>query len=343
MHWNGVFRAALFGRWVAAGLPDPHPNVAGYRSLVAAHPCPPDIPATASGPLARELLDRVHGFGAAMGTVFADLLGVDPTRSADAVSWCGRFNLGISLVDYVCDESGRAHVLTGLPPFDGLGAITGPMAEDMGRGSRAAVATRPAPRATGQPRPEETVASDLAQGLLDELSRFSGRWPAWREVLSDMYRSELAATVQRVGPGADVDAARAALRSAAAGPFAVMAARVALAAPDVDVAAARRVGMAVGSVVWAVDDARDLWDDLARRVWNLYLLHLAGDAPSLLEAPASPFRDAAIARHLRACAVAEHESGAAVRELCAAMEASDAPPERRARGLGVVAAALALW
>ena len=65
------------------------------------------------------MVDRVYGFGHVVGTALAGLLGVTgpPARAAD---WCARFNLGISLVDYVCDESDRLDVLASLEPFRSL-------------------------------------------------------------------------------------------------------------------------------------------------------------------------------------------------------------------------------
>lgn len=330
MHWHGEFRAALFGEWSGAGLPDPAHHLERYRAVLAAATCPLDLPYTSSGPLDRAVVDRVFGFGAVIGGVITDLLGVPDAHASAVVDWCGRFNLGISLVDYVCDESGRLDALQSIEPFRGLaGEIEDADAGDHGP---------PAP--DGELRAEERVVARLATEVLRELTGATGnRSPG---AVADLYRAEVAVARRRFGPGGDPVTIERELATKSVGPFVLMAARAAASGPC-DEDAARRLGTAIGTLVWLVDDARDLWLDLEHGAWNLFLLRATQREPALAAAPPSPFRDAAIARTLAVHDVARREARQGIEAFLGASAALGGDPDRTVAALGLVGAALAVW
>lgn len=330
MHWRSTFRAALFEAWAAAGLPDPEPHLERYRRRVADVPCPLDLPYTPSGPLARGVVDRVHGFGAVLGEVLGDLQGAEGAHDADGAAWCGRFNLAISLVDYVCDESGRMDALGSLPPFRELSGSDSAPPDDL--------------------RDEERTVAALATGLISDLGALPATGVDWRGRIAELYRAEVAIATAGVdgaggsgtGVGVDLAAIRRDLAAKSCDPFALMAARMA-ASGSRPAEPALGLGRAVGGLFWLVDDAVDLWLDLSAGSWNLFLVRVAEVEPGLLGAPDSPFRDAAIGRALQARDVARWESRAAVEALVAALADAGTGPESQKDGLGLLAAALAVW
>lgn len=328
MHWLGEFRAALFAEWISAGLPDPEQHLARYRQQLAGTRCPLDLPFTDAGPLDRAVVDRVYGFGHVVGTALAGLLGVTGPPSRAAADWCARFNLGISLVDYVCDESDRLEVLASLEPFRSL----------TGRSEGRPV----------EPRPEERVTASLADEVIAELSRSLGEDRAHLEI-ARLYRAEVATATHTLASREDPTNFERDLRLKSAGPFDLMARHVASAgsldtgrAGSRDVVAAE-LGAAVGTLFWLADDAQDLWIDLADDSWNLFLLRVAAIDPRIVAAPPGPFRDAAILKVLTEHAVAPRETRAAVEALVKALALGDRAPRDLDDQLGLVGAALALW
>jgi hypothetical protein len=144
--------------------------------------------------------------------VCADLLSVDGHARQASLSWCGRFNLGISLIDWLCDEAAvPPSAIAGLPAFAPL------------------TATR---RRGPPPTHDAAVFLDaLAHELLVELADEVGPprrreprsalWPTLRRML----RAELAlAGPGYFGPQAP-PAALALLRLKSVEPFRIMAER----------------------------------------------------------------------------------------------------------------------
>ena len=200
--WHAQVRAALFAAWDDAGLPDPARGMGPYREAIARAPAPIDVPPITEGPLNRELVDRVHGFGVAIGRALADMLALPDGASTDAaVAWCGRFNLSISLLDYVCDESGRVDALEGLEPFRTLSGRSAPPPTTL----------------------EERVVSELAVALLTELDASPARPAEWRPLVRDLYAAEVITARESYTTARSTDEVRALLRTKSAGPFALMA------------------------------------------------------------------------------------------------------------------------
>ncbi len=152
MSVRALTRAALFHAWEEAGFPAPQPD--RDRERLQVPPAPGAVPAGEAPPLHPDVVRRVHGFGFAVGWAMGRLLGLDDAAARDRADWCGRFNLGISLYDYVCDETGRGDVLLGVEPFASL----------VGRD----------PLDGAELREEEAALCDLAGALVAELAGLAG-------------------------------------------------------------------------------------------------------------------------------------------------------------------------
>lgn len=329
--WRRSFRATLFRTWLGAGLPDPrrfgddHDRLRAHVSVAA----PPGH--EPGGPLDPGTLRSVAGFGHVVGVALADLLEVDGAARAASVGWCARFNLGISLVDWLLDEAKLDPAdVAGLPAF-------APLARGTAGG--------PAPRA---PRAELAYLDALAGGLLAELAGVAGPpgageprsalWPSLRRML----RAELAA-----GRGLDLAAPRRylpSLRAKSVEPFRVMAERTALAGPaPARVALARRLGRAIGTCVWLADDADDLWRDLDAGHGNRFVAEAVLADRRVLAADDATVVDLALERVLRREGVAERLCAESVGRFAATLRRCPAGAARRERAAGLVGVALARW
>ena len=332
--WRRSFRSALFGAWRVAGLPSPEAFERAYEEL-RDEAGPPAVPREAArGPLDPVTIRSVHGFGHAIGTVCADLLGVDgPARQA-SVSWCGRFNLGISLIDWLCDEAAvPPSAIACLPAFTPL------------------TATR---RREPPPTHDAAVFLDgLAHELLVELADEVGP-PRRREPRSALWptlRRMLRAELALAGPGffgpEAPPAALALLRLKSVEPFRIMAERTVAgsgASPgDARVKAARRIGRAIGECVWLVDDADDLWRDLDAHHGNRFITAAVAADDRVVASDDTTLVDIAVVRVLRRERTAERLCSRAVNRLGAAVRTAPCEPRTQERAAGLVGAALARW
>jgi hypothetical protein len=332
--WRRSFRSALFGAWRAAGLPSPEAFERAYEEL-RDQAGPPAVPREAArGPLDPVTIRSVHGFGHAIGTVCADLLAVDGHAREASVSWCGRFNLGISLIDWLCDEAAvPPSAIACLPAFARL------------------TATR---RRGPPPTHDAAVFLDgLAHELLVELADDVGP-PRRREPRSALWptlRRMLRAELALAGPGffgpEAPPSALTLLRLKSVEPFRVMAERTlagACASPrDTRVKAARRIGRAIGECVWLVDDADDLWRDLDARHGNRFIAAAVAADDRVVASDDTTLVDIAIVRVLRRERTAERLCSRAVNRLRAAVRTAPCEPRAQERAAGLVGAALARW
>lgn len=321
MHFQGRARSAFFEAWEQAGLPEPRldrdrPRLRRTDGL-------PTGPMGDAPPLHPDVRARVYGFGAAIGWVLGRLSGLDEATAHERSVWCGRFNVGISLYDWVCDETGRGQVLASVAPFAGLAGRPATVPADL--------------------RDEERVLCDLATGLLAELDRHADDSWDHAAAMAAMLRAQHEVAAWHPDAGADFDRVSAALSAKSVDPFVVMARWMAAG----DVAAASEVvealGRGVGRCVWVVDDATDLWRDLDARAWNLFLVRAVDREPRLLDPPRTTLTDIHLDRVLTRDAVAEVEAAAAVADLATAVTASPVTAEVRDDALAVVAAGLAAW
>jgi hypothetical protein len=331
--WRRSFRAALFNAWREAGLPDPGRHELAYDEL-RVHAAPPPVARDiADGPLHPDTIRSVHGFGYVMGVVFASLLDSPGRRREVAADWCGRFNLGISLLDWLCDEAAVAPAeIADLPALARLRQRSS---------SRARI-----------DHPAAGFLNSLADDLLIELTRDAGPprageprsalWPSLRRLM----RAELTAAEPGFFEPANPRAALPALRLKSVEPFRIMAERTSLAGDPCSAATceiARRAGRAVGECVWLADDADDLWRDLDTGSGNRFIAEAAAADPRVLAADDATVVDLALLRVLTRERIGERLAARAVRRLVRELRRAPCDQHDRERAAGLVAVALARW
>lgn len=117
MDWHSRFKAEFFRQWRLANLPAPEPHENAYRASLRSSVPPALGRRSKAPPLDPALVTSVYGFGVFTGNLLGRLLGVGERPRKACADWCGRFNLGMSLFDYVCDEGPGAQRALSLPAF----------------------------------------------------------------------------------------------------------------------------------------------------------------------------------------------------------------------------------
>lgn len=332
--WRRTFQAELFAAWRRAGLPDPATYERSYDELRAAAVPPPVSAVEAAGPLDPATLRSVHGFGFVMGGVFADLLDVRGHHRKSSIGWCARFNLGISLIDWLCDEANvPARDIAELPSLAPL--------------CRRRASVRP------YGHPAVSFLDNLAADLLQELTREAGPpgrgeprsalWPSLRRLL----RAELAAAEPGFFDPAHPRAALPVLRLKSVEPFRIMAERTISSGDEKPCASrvseARQIGRAIGECIWLADDADDLWRDLDAGCGNLFVAEATAADAMVVSADEKAVVDIAVVRVLRRERLAERLATRAVGRLARALSSAPCAERERDLAAGLVGAALTRW
>ena len=126
MDWRSHFKSTFFSAWRDEGLPDPVPFHARYQRALSAFEPSLDlasVPVANATALSPEILGEVYRFGAFYGDAVGRLLTIPEAEIEGRINWCARFNLGISLFDYLSDEMGRCRALLDLAPFRRLASV----------------------------------------------------------------------------------------------------------------------------------------------------------------------------------------------------------------------------
>lgn len=340
MRWHARFRATFFAAWDRAGLPAPQQHERAYLEQLHALRFEGELPPgndAPDHPLNRDTVDAVFGFGALFGRVCMRLMGPpSPHEAQRRETWCGNFNLGISLFDYLCDVSGEPHRAATLPALQRL----------LPSLRRVAVSEMP------DIEPARFL-NHLIEHLLVELTSARTEAPGsgvvtplWR-ALQTMCEAELAVAGTRVVPLAPVAVLQRALRLKSEEPFRVMCQWATRAAQRSDNPArdaqARALGRALGRCFWLADDAKDLWTDLDAGQWNLFAVQAVRIEPALMQTKRDPLIDARLATLLERERIAERTSAQAVQRVVRAVHGLPTSARARREGLGLMAAALARW
>lgn len=331
MDWYSRFKADFFGYWSAAGLPAPR----GYETLYltalrrTSFTPPPAFPKAASKPLDPALVNAVYGFGALFGRHCAVLIGASSTTVDERADWCGRFNLGISLLDYLCDQGDGSRGVATLPAFVALGKHGAPR------------------RSAGLLTDGERFLNELAGGLLSRVEdaigppESRGLWHSLRGMLD----AELTVSNQTLAEMPSAAAATRVLRLKSREPFAVMAEWMTHTScrggPWHSSGSARMLGRALGACYWLFDDAKDLWLDFAAGRWNYFLVHAVEGNRLLATQPRDAIVDVALTRALDASRVAPRSAREAVRGVVRALSGMGGGRRTREEALGGVAVSLA--
>jgi hypothetical protein len=208
----------------------------------------------------------------------ATLFGADAASVARTVEFCGTFNLGISLFDWLCDEKCEVEALLTAPPFHEFAPSVKPMQQ-----------------------PPDGPVHKLLRSLAEEVLTRIGQSPgptadALRHQLSTMMLAQAALSRAVLAPGSDLSQLASDARLKSSGPFRFMAEWAAL-GTTVDRARAAVLGLALGDVFWLVDDATDVWQDIDAGRWNLVIAAAARTDAGLMalwNSPEFEFRLSAI-------------------------------------------------
>jgi len=339
MNLQREFKSAFFQTWVNEGLPDTARYEASYLHHLAAIHCPfmkSNHISAKSDALHPELLKRVYGFGHLVGQTIGILLGIPKGAAAKRAEWCAKFNLGISLFDYCCDEAKEGAFVEKLPALRAFARPTEPT-------ERAHRVSTPLHKLLNQ------IASEVLQSVADEvggLASNAAQHYLWK-AMAKMYCAELHLSKLEVTTKVDLKRLKSSVRFKSSEPFRVMAVWMALGDPRTKREPARSktagaLGGALGDCFWLVDDAMDVWLDFEAGQWNYFLIVAAEDDPSLFANP----RDAMLASRMTQLwdrsRVPQETARRVVRRFSKAISVLPKTP-KATEALGLIGASLARW
>lgn len=273
MDWHSRFQHNFFDLWQKAGLPQGQDFLKeyidirehGYINKTWIYKLPDKLPG-----IDGSQLRSVYGFGATTGKIFAGLFELDGEQEKKVADWCGRFNLGISLFDYICDEMDGVKNITSLAVFQSF--------------SKSKNAD------TGILSPVGELLSQLAVGVLHDLNEAAlkkGGSPKADQLfktMKRMFEAENFVSNKNIAAVSDFKKIQKCLYLKSAEPFRMMAEFSNLLGYTDDSLHLKKnlaVGKALGYCYWLIDDAKDVWDDLKAGQWNLFLTMAAAVNPSL--------------------------------------------------------------
>ncbi len=274
MDWHKHFGEVFFETWRKAGLPhhlhfsDEYIEALSGRDFknIWTHQ-----PHETSPALQDHLLRSVYGFGALQGKIFCELLHLNSTITKDASDWCGRFNLGISLFDYLCDETtGGQNRVTSLKVFQPF--IKNKIAE-----------MHPL-------TPSEAFLSNLVTNVLQDLGKLnfkngeSQKSDDLLKLMNQLFEAQSFLSKEPISASSDLEKIKKALYLKSAQPFKVMAEYTIGLSHTNDpllLKNAQSIGEAIGCCYWIIDDAKDVWIDLKAKQWNLFLQLAAEENPQI--------------------------------------------------------------
>lgn len=261
MDWQEHFANLFFKTWHKAGLPNPIEygedyvrirEGAGFVNRYIEVPFEPDAA------LEKNLLNSIYGFGSLHGNMFGKLLNLNETVTTEASDWCGRFNLGISLFDYLSDETqGGISSVISLDAFQ-------PFIEKKKSTMRELTST-------------EEFLNNLTNSVLNDLltlEKQNQKPNDLMQLMRQLFEAQMFLSKQILSHTKDLNRIKQALFQKSAEPFRVMAEYTLLVARNKNpklLNRARSLGTAVGSCYWLIDDAKDVMIDLEAGEWNIFL------------------------------------------------------------------------
>jgi hypothetical protein len=336
-YWYTSFKSAFFRAWVSAGLPDPEQVSRDDLDYWRAEQPPTEwhqyLRESNTRALQCEVISTVYGFGCFIGRVCGELFGLGQEQAATRAHWCGRFNLGISLFDFVCDELPQQtrSAMLALPVFAPFsGNIEMPEYGDAGE--------------VGQ------FLEVVAAGVMEELAREVGaptahrmRYGLWL-AFRNMYRAQLAAASRSTHADANTTNIIQFLRLKSSEPFRVMSEWMARSAGSgVSARKAAHFGRRLGDCFWLVDDARDVWADLDGGRWNYFLARAVAADPTLPLDARGPVLEAQLVRKWVAGEVPQQASRQTVTNFSGALQGLGQAPELQRQAASRLVASIARW
>lgn len=336
MDWHNHFEQIFFKTWYKAGLPDHEDfkieNIETNEFGNFNNDWIIDAPNIPPG-LQTYQLQSVYGFGVMVGVMFSRMLGLDATQTKHTSDWCGRFNLGISLFDYICDElEGGINSAISLQVFQPFTKV------NYSDNHSLTVA--------------EELLSNLAGSVLNDVKKLaakkegSPKTDLLFKLMKQLFEAQDFVSKQSLCANADLDKIKKALYFKSAEPFRVMAeytARMADANDGSLIKKARSIGKAIGYCYWLIDDAKDVWIDLEAKQWNLFLLLAAKKDPGVFAQERDAFTHSRLLSIWEQSNHAQKISNQVIKRLVHTVAGLELSKKTEQDSLGLVAASLWQW
>ncbi len=333
--WHSHFQSIFFETWKNAGLPDLHNFLDEYYTLLEQYEDENGFikksPAISLG-IDHTKLYAVYGFGVAVGKIFADMLYVSPALKKHTSDWCGRFNLGISLFDYICDELYGLQNVTSLQVFQPFTQTSSTLNRNLS--------------------PAEELLDKLAGSVLNDLKKSGNEKKEYNKtdmffyVMKRLFEAQNFISKERLSAGANLKKISRALYLKSVEPFRVMAEYTACMADAHDQKLMKKacsIGKAVGCCYWLIDDAKDVWIDLEAKQWNLFFLPAIVEYPEIFEHDGDAFAENSLASVLEHSSHARRMSKQIIKRLQHAISYMELSKEIENHTIGLVSASLWQW
>ncbi len=335
MDWHKHFQTVFFESWQKAGLPHHQDFLPEYYKLIEQCDIKNEIimkSAIISTGIDHAQLYGVYSFGKFWGNLFGELLGSNSCVVDHTSDWCGRFNLGISLFDYISDEMNGMNRVISLNVFKSF--INAGYPEPVSK------------------TPAEELLSNLAGSVLNDLKKAgikkerSQKTDPLFTILKQLFDAQNFISREKLEPGADLNKINKALKLKSAEPFRVMAeytARMADANDPLLTRNARTIGRAVGYCYWLIDDAKDVWLDHGANHWNLFLLLAAKEDPQILKQNRDVLTEGRFNTIWKNANHAQIMSDQVIKRLVTSIRRAGATEEVKHHTLGLLSASLFHW
>lgn len=325
MEWQSHFQTAFFEAWQNAGLPHHDNFLSAYYTMLEQRGKKIEWIENSTGFDHNRLYD-VYGFGVTVGKVFGEMFGLTDEQITHSSDWCGRFNLGISLFDYISDEQDGTTSVTLLKVFQPFSNTNYSQSHSL--------------------TSSEELLSNLAETILSDVKKSPCK-DRLLKAMQQMFEAEDFISRTKLSAHTDLNKINKALYLKSAEPFRVMAeytAGIKTATDSLLISNALTIGKAIGYCYWMIDDAKDVWIDLEAGHWNLFL-HAAAeeDADIFIQHRT----DADIKNRLlniwEQSGHAQNISHQIVKRLLTAVEMMELPEKVKEHTLGIVSASLWQW
>jgi hypothetical protein len=335
MDWQNHFGTIFFDTWQKAGLPHHQEFIAEYIDIREHGDFKNDWmnqSITISQGIDSNQLRSVYGFGVVVGKVFSEILGLTVAKTSNASDWCGRFNLGISLFDYICDELEGINSVSSLKVFQPF--IKADYSD------------------TRRLTPAEELLSHLAGGVLNDLKIAGVKKGGYHKthllfkVMKQLFEAEDFVSKEGLSADTDLKKINKALYLKSAEPFRIMAeytARMSEANDPLLIKNVRSIGKAVGYCYWLIDDAKDVWIDLEAGRWNLFLQLAAAEDPRIFAQHRDELTKSRLVSIWEQANHAQRISNQIVKKLVHAVSGMGLSEKVEQHSLGLVSASLWQW
>lgn len=325
MEWQRHFQSVFFDAWQNAGLPHHDHFLSAYYTMLEQRDKKIEWIEKSTGFDHNRLYD-VYGFGVTVGKVFGEMFGLTDEQTTHSSDWCGRFNLGISLFDYISDEQDGATGVASLKVFQPFSKAANSDNQILS--------------------PAEELLSNLVITIISDVNNSPCK-DSLLKAMQQMFEAEDFISTTKLSAQPDLDKINNALYLKSAEPFRVMAEYTAAIKSTTDPVLLNRagaIGKAIGYCYWMIDDAKDVWIDLEAGHWNLFLHSAAKEDADIFTQQGT---DADTKKRLLSIweqsGHAQNISDQIVKRLIAAVEKMELPQKVKEHTLGIVSASLWQW